>query len=64
VLCNLQGGSIVSNDKAATTVDNSKAELPYRVEAYAIGHAHGKGREVPTVQDWLCAQRWGKEQAR
>lgn len=52
----------MSNDKVAATMGGSREDLPYRVQAYAIGHAHGKGHSVPTVQDWLCAQRWAKEE--
>lgn len=53
----------MSNDKVAATVHGSREDLSYRVQAYAIGHAHGKGRSVPSVQDWMCAQRWAKEEA-
>lgn len=52
----------MANDKVAATYHGAKADYPYRVQAYAIGHANGKGRKVPTVQDWMCAQRWGKEE--
>lgn len=52
----------MSNDKVSATLGGSREDLPYRTQAYAIGHAHGKGRNVPSVQDWMCAQRWAKEE--
>lgn len=52
----------MSNDKVAATMGGSREDLPYRVQAYALGHAHGKGRSEPSVQDWMCAQHWAKEE--